>query len=494
MKKLFQNPYFLLLIITAAGAGLRFYHLGYKSLWFDEAVTYWNAQGNPQEILQHNATSNSAPPTFTFLMHYISKIGTSEFMLRLIPCIAGILAIPLAFLFFKQFFGPVAALAPTILLTFSAHQIQYSQEVREYSITTLFTLLIVYYSYRVAAENKKLNYIFFSIVLCFSLFIQYGLALVIAAACVLIIIEILRNRYFKKIVPLALSLIAPFICLVLLYHISLKYHMTPGGRAAETYLKNTYWDGSFSSLSSYILFNSESIVRYAYAIETKTLLIAFLLLGIYACFKYRKFYPLALAVMMFSSTLLFGLLSLYPYSGCRQTIFLTIPVYLLAGVGFYYLLQHRSTRPFFFIALAIFAIYGLMHSYQYLQEPSSENIRPILSVLEKNIKPEDKIFVDRKSLPAYCYYNRQSQYDISIFYERRKDREENLDTLNTPASQTKRLWLVFTHCSDKDQERILSFLKTEKNAEFQTFYVSNSCAQKLILAKIDQRVFHSITP
>lgn len=486
MKKLIKNPYFLIIVIIIAGAGLRFYNLGFKTLWYDEAVIYWNAQGTSQDMLQHNILRNNAPPTFIFMVHCISKFGTNEFILRLIPCFAGILAIGTAFLLFKQLFGPAVACATSLLIAFAPSQIEYSQQVRVYSMAMLFTLLIVYVAYRITNEDKKTTYALFSAVLSFAFFIHYSLAFVIASACIVFVIEVLRKKQFKKILPFALSLIAPLISVCLLYNISLKYHMAKveGGWAAESYLQQSYWDGILSSLPSYLLFNSESIVRFSYTSETKTLLIALMLLGIYACIKYKKLYPLTLAVIMFSISLALGIFSIYPYSGCRQTIYLTVPIYLLAGMGFYHLFQSKSTKPFFYIALSVFSIYGLMQSFEYLQDESFENIKPILNKLQSNLKPSDEIHTNYMSVPAVYYYLGRNEEDVKIYYQGKKGVQANFETLESLASQTKRLWLIFTHDSGQDQEKTLSFLK-DKNAQFQTFYESDSGSQKLILAKFE---------
>ena len=485
MKKYILNQYFLIALIIIAGAGLRFYNLGFKSLWLDEAVIYWSAQGTLQEVAHHNLISNSAPPTFTFLIHYISKLGNSEFMLRLIPCIAGIVSIPVAFLLFRRIFGSIPACAASLLIAFAPSQIEYSQQLREYSMAMLATLLIVYFAYRIIIEDKRSNYFFYSIILCLSLFLQYGLSLVIASTCIVFTIEVLRRKQFKKLLPFAMSLIPVFISGLLVFNISLKDHMAGGARGAANYLQHAYWEGALSSLPAYLVFNSESVVRFSYASETKTLLMVLMLLGVYASIKHKKFYPLLLAMVMFSITIALGLFSLYPYFGGRQTIFLTVPVYLLAGMGFYYLFQNGYTKPVFYIVLAVFSVYGLMQSFEYLQEESCENVKPILNKLQSNLETSDKIYINLAAIPAIYYYLDRNAEDVEIFYEGGREKEKNLKTLDALIPQTKRLWLIFTHAGSNDQEIVLSFLRDKKDTRFQTFYESESGVQKLILATFE---------
>src|SRR5579862_6147360 len=90
--------------IILLGACLRLYHLGFKSLWLDEAVLYWISRGDWASIIAQNASQNSAPLTFALLLHAVSCWwGESESALRLISCVAGIASIPALYFLGRQF-------------------------------------------------------------------------------------------------------------------------------------------------------------------------------------------------------------------------------------------------------------------------------------------------------------------------------------------------------------------------------------------------------
>lgn len=78
--------------ILLIGAGLRLFHLGYRSLTTDEANVFWMARGSADEIVRHNAAGNSAPPLYAVALS-AADAHASEAALRSLSCVAGIGAI-----------------------------------------------------------------------------------------------------------------------------------------------------------------------------------------------------------------------------------------------------------------------------------------------------------------------------------------------------------------------------------------------------------------
>ncbi len=83
--------------ITLLGAVLRFANLGFKSLWLDEAVTYWAAAGDLLSVLRETALGTSGGPLFNVALWFVVPFSSSEEALRLLPCLAGIAAIPVTY-------------------------------------------------------------------------------------------------------------------------------------------------------------------------------------------------------------------------------------------------------------------------------------------------------------------------------------------------------------------------------------------------------------
>lgn len=135
----------LLAVITAIGAGLRIYHLGYNSLWLDEAWTWHFSSMSWQGIWETTAYEFN-PPGFYWLEHIVLYFGDSEIMLRLIPAVFGIAEIPIMYLIGKEFYrSEKAGLVASIFMAFSPFGIWYSQEARTYMVTLVLVSLAFYF-------------------------------------------------------------------------------------------------------------------------------------------------------------------------------------------------------------------------------------------------------------------------------------------------------------------------------------------------------------
>ena len=84
-----------LTLIVLLAAALRFYKLGYWSLWIDEAFTINDALHNPL---------GTKPLNYLFVRFFLLHFGISEWTARLGPAVVGILSIVCAYFFFKRVF------------------------------------------------------------------------------------------------------------------------------------------------------------------------------------------------------------------------------------------------------------------------------------------------------------------------------------------------------------------------------------------------------
>src|SRR3989304_8470993 len=92
---LLKNKYvYILLILIGFGAFLRFYHLGFNSLWLDEAATYDFARRTLIGIWSAMVNGEYNPPLFYWIEHAMLYFGNSEFILRFVPALVGIATIP----------------------------------------------------------------------------------------------------------------------------------------------------------------------------------------------------------------------------------------------------------------------------------------------------------------------------------------------------------------------------------------------------------------
>lgn len=128
----------LLLCLTTLGFFLRFYHLGFNSLWLDEASTYTFASMSLTGIWQATSGGEFNPPLFYWMEHLMLSLGNNEAILRFIPALLGGLTIPLVYFAGKEFVDRNVGIIAAAACAFSPFLIYYSQEARAYSVMLFF--------------------------------------------------------------------------------------------------------------------------------------------------------------------------------------------------------------------------------------------------------------------------------------------------------------------------------------------------------------------
>jgi len=121
----------LLGALTLLGLVLRFWHLGHWNFQATEMFTYRDSQ--------RPAFGNVRPLVYLLNYYLVRPLHPlDEFGLRLVPAIAGTIAIPAMYFLGAQIVGRRAALFAALLVTLNPTQILYSQLARYWSLVFLF--------------------------------------------------------------------------------------------------------------------------------------------------------------------------------------------------------------------------------------------------------------------------------------------------------------------------------------------------------------------
>lgn len=132
------------LAILLAGAALRLYHLGYKSLWGDEiAQAVWSAR--PFEAFWRDFR---APPDF--LLHFVwvhitEGAGQGEFWIRLPSAVCSLLAVAATWPLARRLTDRTTALVAMLLMAVAPFQVWYAQDARMYAALCLYAVLSLYF-------------------------------------------------------------------------------------------------------------------------------------------------------------------------------------------------------------------------------------------------------------------------------------------------------------------------------------------------------------
>ncbi len=124
----------LLAVVLSLAAGLRFYRLDAQSFWNDEGNSARIAERSPVLIVE-GAAGDIHPPGYYLLLHaWRGLFGQSEFALRSLSVVAGLVLVGFTALLGRWLFGPAAGLTAAALSALSPFAIYYSQEARMYAL------------------------------------------------------------------------------------------------------------------------------------------------------------------------------------------------------------------------------------------------------------------------------------------------------------------------------------------------------------------------
>ncbi len=161
----FIQTLLLLLLITIA-YGLRLHHLDSYSFWTDEGLTAWRADYSVPEILSNTITiqegsgKDTHPPFYYLLIHFSQKAwGDSDFSMRYLSLLAGVLLVPLLYQFGRHLSGAAGGMVAAGLTAVNPLQIWYAQEARMYTLVILLAASASYLLWRMLVTNKWRRYL-----------------------------------------------------------------------------------------------------------------------------------------------------------------------------------------------------------------------------------------------------------------------------------------------------------------------------------------------
>jgi 4-amino-4-deoxy-L-arabinose transferase-like glycosyltransferase len=130
-------------LLAALAAVIRFWGIGERALWLDEANTVLIAGKGPAGVVDALARDGN-PPLFYWLLHVWMKLfGSSEAAVRSLPAVFGILGVLAVYLAARTLFPGrprIATIAGAIALLSPLH-VYYSQECRMYTLSPLLGIL-----------------------------------------------------------------------------------------------------------------------------------------------------------------------------------------------------------------------------------------------------------------------------------------------------------------------------------------------------------------
>jgi len=142
-------PLVFLAFLVFMAFALYTFRLDYQSLWYDEGFSVYLARMSLGEITARTA-SDIHPPFYYYLLHFWVKLaGSTEFSLRYLSAVFGVLTVPLMWAVGRRLLGATAAALAAALVCLSPLFLWYSQEARMYTLVTFLCLLSTYLLLRI---------------------------------------------------------------------------------------------------------------------------------------------------------------------------------------------------------------------------------------------------------------------------------------------------------------------------------------------------------
>ncbi len=146
----------LLALVVLGGGLLRFVGLGKESIWLDEATSIIIARMSLPSVVAW-AAGDIHPPLYYLALHFWLYLGESEFVVRALSAVLGVLAIVIVYALANELFGQRVGSLSALFLALSPLHIWYSQEARMYVMVTMLSLLASHFML-LALRRQQIRY------------------------------------------------------------------------------------------------------------------------------------------------------------------------------------------------------------------------------------------------------------------------------------------------------------------------------------------------
>jgi hypothetical protein len=393
-------------------------YLACNSLWGDEGFLLLNLQHYDlhrlltgrldyvSQALGYPTATQAAPPLFLLILKVISDtLGQSEYAMRFLPLLMGILCLPAFAILARRLLPPAIAFFLIAFLACSDKLILQAATVKQYSGDVLIAtiLLLIAFARRPQCPMRRLMLaaVFTAPILWFS-----HTAIFIFAALSLASLPIFARRGAMGWVKyLAVNLLV-FVSFAMLWWFSIRAQRDP-------YL-DEFWARGFADYSRPLrwpLWLAENLVELlTYALRPLGLLLLVpLAFGVVDLCRLRRFDLLMTLGGPFLLVVVAALLHQYPLAAQRITMFLIPAEYLLAGYG---LLAMRRLLPrlwnllWWALPACILTALLVRCAYELMIVQPGTQLRPAIEHLRARRQPGEPVYIIGESFSAtfLCYW------------------------------------------------------------------------------------------
>ncbi len=388
------GPYIILSILILA-ALLRLLQLGSESLWWDEAVTVaivrldWGAFW---KVLSHFEANMGL---YFCLLRLWVNLGESEFVLRSLSALTGVLGVGLVYVLGKRLFDTKVGLIGAALLATNSFHIQYSQEARGYSLMVLLTALSSRFFLRAIEHSSRNDWAGYILSATLAVYTHFFSVLVLGAHWVWLILVPRRN------IPWRGLLVAVLAISMLL--VPLAIFALARGTGQISWIAKTRPEDAYNLFNS--LVGGGRLLLLAYFVPCS---IAFLC-ALKAWVQWKELFKIwsyaFLLSWLFVPLVAGFVISLWkPVVVDRYFIICLPPLVLLAAVGL------SQVRPSWISGVSLIVLLSLSAraDFRYYSHPHKEDWRGATAYVVSHAFPKDGIlFYPGRARFGFDYYVRR---------------------------------------------------------------------------------------
>jgi hypothetical protein len=437
-------------LIWVAALVFRLSDLAARDLWTDEAwVALAVLKATPGEAL---AAGQSTPPFYILTVWAAARLlGGQEWLLRSLSCLFGIGTLVIFWRLTQKLTSRPVALLALAAAAVSPVMVYYAKELKQYSGDAFFAILVIYLAERLRADDGRHGWAALALAGVIGLGFSHPLVFCLPAVGLVLWLSLPRARGRLALLG-GLWLLAFGVDYFLFF-----------GRGLDPELV-AYWlqdYPDFSSLWPFVHWLGGALYRYFWYFLGEWGIIwgpPLLLAGAYAL--WRSGGSRVLAYFGLPILLAFGAAALhrYPfmanYGGNRLMLFTAPLLYLLvaAGAGLVLAWLWRGRGRWLAVALTGVILFSL-HPWANLRENlrpemNREEISPLIARLERELQPQDWIYVYHFAKWPFKYYFGGPGERLCIG----KSCVETGLKLD-PKEKPGRLWLIASHIPNLEHMR-----------------------------------------
>lgn len=451
LRDFYESKSFLLFIILL-GIILRLsQYLFNRSLWLDEAYLSLNIINKSfSELFQPLDYWQRAPTGFLLLEKTLVELfGSSEYVLRLLPLICGIVSL---ILFYKVAERYIQGKSLPIALAFfaiSGSLIYYSAEVKQYSIDVAVALLLYLITLHVQEiEFKTWRTVLYAIICALSIWFSFAAVFVLVGIGLTITLTYVARKQWHLVTRSSIICLIWSLSIVGFYFLSVanadnidvvkywseeKNSFMPFPPLSPSELK-WFFDTFIAIFKNPLNFSLPGLAAFTF------------ILGVITKYINKKGDVFILLLPVIIALLTSGL-RMYPFSG--RLLLFTVPVFLIfiaEGISQISGLKLKGLSAIWII-LVLLAFNPFFSACSHLKNPRTrEEIKPVLSHVREHWQEGDLIYLFHGSWPAFAYYSsrygfEQVDHIEGVYTTERKNWSKFLEDMQE-LSNYERVWVL----------------------------------------------------